>query len=120
MLICYQTSICIGRINLYLSLIFQNSNTICKLCHYPGKLLIKYFCFEEKGVLFHDSEMKDFQRKVNYKHLFFSVLSSVNVKKYCEWTAQDFSTDEAVRRTFRAQFCSETVVDEFVVTFQEV
>lgn len=45
---------------------------------------------------------------------------SVNAKqRNCEWTAIDFSTDEAVRREFRAQFGSTAAAEEFQKTFEQ-
>jgi len=39
-------------------------------------------------------------------------------KKFCEWTAKDYSTDEPVKRTFRVNFSSAVTVSEFRSVFQ--
>jgi hypothetical protein len=41
-------------------------------------------------------------------------------KKDCLWSPMDFSTDEPVRRHFRAQFSSEQAAIEFQKIVQEV
>jgi hypothetical protein len=41
-------------------------------------------------------------------------------KKDCQWSPIDFSTDEPVRRHFRAQFSSEQAAIEFQKIVQEV
>ena len=49
-------------------------------------------------------------------HFFF--FSNEN-KKFVEWTAKDFSTDEPVRKTFKVQFSSKNAVVEFRKVFEE-
>ena len=51
-----------------------------------------------------------------YLLLFFSN----EKKKFVEWTAKDFSTDEPIKRTFRIQFSSKNAVAEFKAIFAEV
>lgn len=41
-------------------------------------------------------------------------------KKFVEWTAKDFSTDEPIKRTFKVQFSSKNAVAEFKAIFAEV
>ena len=48
------------------------------------------------------------------------VLFSNEKKKFVEWTAKDFSTDEPIKRTFRVQFSSKNAVAEFKAIFAEV
>ncbi|XP_033743786.1 E3 SUMO-protein ligase RanBP2-like isoform X2 [Pecten maximus] len=48
-----------------------------------------------------------------------SVLKINKKQRNCEWSPIDFSTDDPVRREFRAQFSSETVLDEFERFFKQ-
>ena len=41
-------------------------------------------------------------------------------RRFAEWTAKDFITDEATRRTFRVFFSSEAALKEFVEIFKQV
>nr|KAG5698459.1 hypothetical protein BaRGS_021989 [Batillaria attramentaria] len=43
----------------------------------------------------------------------------VRDKKSCEWQPKDFSTDEPVRRHFKATFSSEPAAEEFATIFRE-
>ncbi|XP_069130814.1 E3 SUMO-protein ligase RanBP2-like isoform X2 [Argopecten irradians] len=48
-----------------------------------------------------------------------SVLRVNRKQKNCEWSPIDFSTDDPVRREFRAQFSSEMVLEEFQSFFEQ-
>jgi hypothetical protein len=41
-------------------------------------------------------------------------------KKFCEWNALDFSTDEPKRHHFRVQFSSASAAEEFREAFNQV
>ena len=41
-------------------------------------------------------------------------------KRFAEWTAKDFVTDDATRRTFRVMFSSELALEDFIRVFQQV
>ncbi|XP_021361373.1 E3 SUMO-protein ligase RanBP2-like isoform X2 [Mizuhopecten yessoensis] len=48
-----------------------------------------------------------------------SILKVNKKSKNCDWSPIDFSTDDPVRREFRAQFSSETVLEEFERFFKQ-
>ena len=53
-------------------------------------------------------------------YLFIYLFIYCRNKKDCQWSPMDFSTDEPVRRHFRAQFSSEQAAIEFQKIVQEV
>ena len=57
---------------------------------------------------------------VNVYNFVFVLVTRSTKKRFAEWTAKDFVTDDATRRTFRVMFSSELALEDFIRVFQQV
>ncbi|XP_048247207.1 ranBP2-like and GRIP domain-containing protein 4 isoform X2 [Haliotis rufescens] len=66
-----------------------------------------------------DMETDDKQKVCNHVICREHSIKLENQKRACMWSAQDFSTDEPVRRDFKAAFSSVAAAEEFAKSFME-
>ena len=57
---------------------------------------------------------------VNVYNFVLVLVTRSTKKRFAEWTAKDFVTDDATRRTFRVMFSSELALEDFIRVFQQV